>query len=66
MTSATNVQEIKPLESPKFDRQGQIQERIDDFSLKLMPGRPNIDQVNLFSFNYSVCVVLVIIMEIIF
>ena len=45
MTSAKIVQEIRPLDNPEFDKQGQIQSQIDDFSLKLQPGRPDFDKL---------------------
>ncbi len=45
MTSAKVVQEIKPLESPDFDKQGQIESKLDDFVFKLNPGRPDFDKV---------------------
>ncbi len=45
MTSSKVVQEIKPLENPDFDKKGQIQSQIDDFSIKLTPGRPDLDKV---------------------
>lgn len=47
MTSASDVQELKPLDNPDFDKKGQIQSKMDDFSLKLNPGRPDFDQVKM-------------------
>ncbi len=52
MTSAKVEQEIKPLEMPDFDKNGQIESKIEDFALKLNPGRPDFDKVNL-NFSYS-------------
>ena len=45
MTSAKAIQEIKPLENPDFNMRGQIESKVEDFSLKLLPGRPNIQKV---------------------
>ena len=45
MTSSKVVQEIKPLENPEFDKKGQIESKIDDFSIKLIPGRPDFEKV---------------------
>lgn len=45
MTSAKTVQEIKPLDNPDFDKNGQIESKMDDFVLKLNPGRPDFDKV---------------------
>lgn len=47
MTSAKNVQEIRPLDLPDFDRKGQIKKskHSDNFSLKLIPGRPDLDKL---------------------
>ncbi len=54
MTSAKTVQEIKPLENPGFDMHGQIEDMTEDFSLKLLPGRPDLAKVAFFNhFFYS-------------
>lgn len=45
MTSAKVVQEIKPLESPDFDKNGQIESKINDFVFKINPGRPDFDTI---------------------
>lgn len=45
MTSAKKTQQIKPLDSPDFDTNGQIENKIDEFTLQLNPGRPDFDQV---------------------
>ncbi|CAF0745978.1 unnamed protein product [Brachionus calyciflorus] len=45
MTSASTVQEIKPLDNPDFDKNGQIESKMDDFVLKLNPGRPDFDKL---------------------
>jgi hypothetical protein len=45
MTSATVEQEIRPLDNPEFNKKGQIQSKMDDFVLKLTPGRPDFEQV---------------------
>ena len=48
MTSSKELQWVKPQESPSFNMEGQlIQSDMDDFALKLEPGRPNLDQVYL-------------------
>jgi hypothetical protein len=51
MTSSKVVQEIKPLENPGFDMEGQIKSKLDDFSIKLIPGRPDFDKV-FHNFNF--------------
>lgn len=48
MTSASVVQEIKPLEYHMADKLEQMQNRNKNFSLKLNPGRPNFDDVSFF------------------
>ena len=45
MTSAKTAQEIKPLDMPDFDKNGQIESKLKDFVLKLNPGRPDFDTV---------------------
>ncbi|CAF1087428.1 unnamed protein product [Brachionus calyciflorus] len=45
MTSASTVQEIKPLDNPDFDKNGQIESKMDDCVLKLNPGRPDFDKL---------------------
>jgi NADPH oxidase len=45
MTSAKVVQEIKPLENAEFDKKGQIESKLDDFALRLNPGRPDFDRL---------------------
>ena len=50
MTSAKSIKEIKPLESPHgFDMHGQIRDKIEDFSLKMLPGRPDMKKVSNFN-----------------
>jgi hypothetical protein len=45
MTSAKAIQEIRPLENPDFNMHGQIESKVEDFSVKLLPGRPDIKRV---------------------
>lgn len=45
MTSANVEQEIRPLDNPEFNKKGQIESKMDDFVLKLNPGRPDFEQV---------------------
>jgi hypothetical protein len=45
MTSAKAIQEIRPLENPDFNMHGQIEARVEDFSMKLLPGRPDVPRV---------------------
>lgn len=52
MSSAKKVEEIHPLEYPDIDTTGIIQSRINDFVLKLNPGRPNFEKVIYFLFIY--------------
>ncbi len=46
MTSSKNEREIRPMDNPEFDMMGQIDDsEIEDFSLKLQPGRPDIEKL---------------------
>ena len=47
MTSAHQVQEIKPLDYGEFDKNGHMETSmaLDDFSLKLNPGRPDFNKI---------------------
>ena len=55
MTSAKCEQDIKPIET-NLNLVGSIQETANDFSLKLIPGRPDFDSVFL-AFHYFLKVV---------